>query len=697
MTNIILSSFLITPLAVLNAAEPQPVANQPIDRQALVTRHNVELKQMERGSWLQVGNGEIAFGIDLTGLQTFAGNTLSHWGWHTNPLPAGQKPEDFKLEEWDTNGRKVGYATNRKGQEPLWNWLRENPHCMNLGKLCLLLDGKAVYVWQLTNVTQRLDLWSGVISSRYTLGGQMVTVETCAHPSRDMLAVSIASPLVAARRLSVEISFPYGDPGGSGANWGKPDAHTTTLKIGTSNSATFDRQLDNDRYHVALAWGETGKLRERKPHIFVLEPDKDTGVLEFACEFSAKPATAPVPAFAEVKAASVKHWPEFWNSGGAIDLSASKDPRWRELERRIVLSQYLLAVNEAGSLPPQEAGLYANGWNGKFHLEMHWWHGTHYALWNRWPLFDRCLHWYRDILPAARNLARNQGYKGARWPKMVGPNGMDSPSNCGPLIIWQQPHPIFYAELDYRLHPSKETLEKWRDVVFESAEFMADFVYLDAPTGKYILGPPFMTMPENNNSKATKNPTFELGYWRYGLRTAIEWRQRLGLASEAKWETVLNRLAPLPQAEGVYLQWEGAKTAWTTGGSHQGLIGAFGMLPGDGVDPAVMKSTVKRVMDLWNWKDCWGWDYPMIAMCAARTGQPSLAIDALMHPSGKAQYSSVGNNMGSGAAYFPGNGGLLYAVAMMAVGWDSGPDKHAPGFPDDGSWTVKWEGLKKAQ
>ncbi len=46
--------------------------------------------------------------------------------------------------------------------------------------------------------------------------------------------------------------------------------------------------------------------------------------------------------------------------------------------------------------------------------------------------------------------------------------------------------------------------------------------------------------------------------------------------------------------------------------------------------------------------------------------------------------------------YFPGNGGLLYAVAMMAAGWDGAPDVHAPGFPQDGSWTVKWEGLKKA-
>ncbi|MCW3099941.1 MAG: hypothetical protein JWL77_5559 [Chthonomonadaceae bacterium] len=45
--------------------------------------------------------------------------------------------------------------------------------------------------------------------------------------------------------------------------------------------------------------------------------------------------------------------------------------------------------------------------------------------------------------------------------------------------------------------------------------------------------------------------------------------------------------------------------------------------------------------------------------------------------------------------YLPGNGGLLYAVAMMAAGWDGAPKRHAPGFPDDGSWTVQWEGLQQ--
>ena len=42
------------------------------------------------------------------------------------------------------------------------------------------------------------------------------------------------------------------------------------------------------------------------------------------------------------------------------------------------------------------------------------------------------------------------------------------------------------------------------------------------------------------------------------------------------------------------------------------------------------------------------------------------------------------------------NGGLLYAIAMMAAGWDGAPTNQAPGFPKDGDWLVRWEGLERA-
>src|SRR5438093_4505743 len=120
-----------------------------------------------------------------------------------------------------------------------------------------------------------------------------------------------------------------------------------------------------------------------------------------------------------------------WQSGGAVDLSGSSDPRAVELERRIVLSQYLTAINGAGSTPPQETGLVCNSWHGKFHLEMHWWHAAHFVLWGRPHLFERSLPWYQKILPVAQATARRQRYGGARWPKQVGPDAREAPSKIG--------------------------------------------------------------------------------------------------------------------------------------------------------------------------------------------------------------------------------------------------------------------------
>ncbi len=675
----------------------------PIDRFALVARHAVTLTQASTQEVLQVGNGEFAFGVDVTGLQSGYGNTLSHWGWHTAPLPPGRRVEDFQLKDYDTHGRPVGYATSSAGQEELYAWLRENPHRFNLGRLRLLLDGRPVAPAELSGIRQELDLWRGLVISRYELAGQSVQVETACHPTLDAVAVRLASPLLAAGRLTVELAFPYGHPGKDGADWTRPAAHTTTCTTGPQ-CADFVRQLDGDRYVARLAWNGAGQVVEAAPHTYTLQPDRAAEALALVCGFAAAPFAEAFPGVGSLFDASSNHWKKFWSTGGAVDLSGSRDPRWRELERRIVLSQYLLAVNEAGSLPPQESGLFNNGWNGKFHLEMHAWHGAHYALWGRWPLFERSLGWYHRTLPAARQLAQRQGYRGARWPKMVGPDGRDAPSGVGPLLIWQQPHPIFYAELDYQLHPTPATLAKWSLIVDDTADFLADYAWRDPATGAYVLGPPLKTMAENTDPLQARNPAFELSYWRYGLRIAAQWRERQGRAPEPAWQAVRAGLASLPQADGVYLLQEGMDDTYTRWNwEHPSLVGMLGLLPGDGVEPAVMRATVRKVWQTWQWdRKTWGWDFPLLALAAARNGEPQLAVDALLHPAARNRFNAVGLSEGGPFPYFPSNGGLLYAVALMAAGWSpdpaapAGSTRPAPGFPADGSWTVRWENLQPA-
>ncbi|MDR1925406.1 MAG: hypothetical protein LBQ66_13630, partial [Planctomycetaceae bacterium] len=586
-----------------------------------------------------------------------------------------------------------------KGQEKLFAWMRENPHRMNLGRVRFLLtksDSKLIAASDVKEIQQTLDLWSGVIESRYQIEGNVVHVVTCVEPKSGMLAVRVRSPLIAKGQLKVELAFPYGHHGGSGADWNRPDAHRTIFDI-NRNKADFQRKLDADQYHVTLTWKGDATLDNTAPHTFQLVPNPENETFEFTALFSPE-RSDEIPDFETGLKSSQAHWAEFWKSGGAIDLSESTDPRWKELERRIVLSQYVLAVNEAGSLPPQESGLFNNsGWNGKFHLEMHWWHGTHYGLWGRWALFDKSLPWYREVLPKAKDLAKSQGFSGARWPKMIGPDAEDSPSGTGPLLIWQQPHPVFYAEMEYRLSPTQETLKKWNEVVQESAVFMADFAFFDEKTNRYVLGPPLKTVPENTDPRKTLNPTFELSYWRSGLRLAQTWRERQGLPREKHWDDVIQKLSPLPQLDGVYLSQENMPDTYTKmNWEHPSLIGPGGMIPFDGTDPVTVKNTVKKVWTTWSWNRCWGWDFPMMAMAAAKNGEPEMAIDALLHPSGKNGMNKTGLSTGGPFPYFPSNGGLLYAVALMAAGWDGCEKVHAPGFPKNGKWKVKHEGLTPA-
>lgn len=63
-------------------------ASSPIKRQEVVRTFNVCRNASSSTTPLQVGNGNFAFGVDVTGLQTFNRfASMSTWGWHNFSLP----------------------------------------------------------------------------------------------------------------------------------------------------------------------------------------------------------------------------------------------------------------------------------------------------------------------------------------------------------------------------------------------------------------------------------------------------------------------------------------------------------------------------------------------------------------------------------------------------------------------------------
>ncbi|MGI6668890.1 MAG: hypothetical protein ACOX4M_05580 [Acetivibrionales bacterium] len=94
------------------------------------------------------------------------------------------------------------------------------------------------------------------------------------------------------------------------------------------------------------------------------------------------------------------------------------------------------------------------------------------------------------------------------------------------------------AELCYRANPTRETLEKYRDLVVESADFMVSFVHYDALRDRYVVGPPVIPVQEVHDPSKCINPPFELEYFRWGLKTANEWLVRLGEAPDDRYSAV---------------------------------------------------------------------------------------------------------------------------------------------------------------
>lgn len=698
-----------------------------IDRKKLVSGHDPVLVEADKESVLTVGNGEFAFTADITGMQTLYEEydvvplcTMSQWGWHTKPVSDEQYEytlEDLVMTEYDVcDGRHVGYPKKEfKGNEEVYQWLRKNPHRLNLARIGFLYKGKRVGLEMIGEIRQELKLYEGILESCFTIDGIHCKVQTACHnQGEDQLGFLVESPALGDGSLTVEICFPYGAPDITASDWKAEDRHTTEAVRRGEQELLLKRQLDRDVYYVALS--SNGELLEQ-PEAHRLDVKARGNVLELSAAFFAAEKESdgcagkashwdgcggnpgPAGTVEGIMEASRQGWKDFWEKGGIIQLNRSKDKRAWELERRIILSQYLMGVNSSGSTPPQETGLTCNSWYGKMHLEMYLWHCAWLPLWNHSELLGRSLKWYKEHLPEARENARRNGYKGARWPKMVAVEGFDSPSPIAPLLVWQQPHIIYMMEMQYRNINSREFLEEYWPVIEETAQFMADFTVWNQQHNCYDIPSPVIPVQECHKETDTVNPSFELEYWRVTLLIAADWAKRLGKTPDPKWLEVAERIAMPAVEDGVYLAHEECPATFTEfNKDHPSMLGAYGLLNSGRIDVETMRSTLHLVEKCWQYPTLWGWDFALMAMTAVRLDEPELAIRLLLKDTLKNCYLASGNNMQISRKdlplYLPGNGSLLMAAAIMTAGYE-GCDRDLPGFPRDGQWTVDYENIQK--
>lgn len=687
-----------------------------IDRKALVSRNSPMVHSMDTLSSLSVGNGEFAFTVDATGLQSFPEyyingiclGTQSQWGWHSFPNTENYKPEEvlkpynfghkIKNELYSCQFKEAG----RKREA--CDHLRANPHRLHLGMIGFDF-GKDVKPTDIHGIQQNLDLWRGIINSHFTLNGQHYDVHTVCHPTKDMVTASVTSE--AKTPISIRLPYASGQHVDDGCDWLSTDKHTSSIVKEGNRYAVIKHVMDTTTYYITLHWNGNAELKETGKHKFVLTPKGKK--ITISAEFTQRPTDTTddeQDLYATHAKASADSWQKFWKDGAAVDFSHCKDARARELERRVVLSQYLLAIQSAGSMPPQETGLTMNSWFGKFHLEMILWHESWLPLWGHTDKLVNTLNWYFKAEPMARQIARRQGFDGVRWMKMTDPDAAEAPSNVGSFLIWQQPHLIYLAELAYRGYKAEdanstkghEMLKKFAPLVDETAKFMYSFASYDKAKKRYILKGQIPAQ-ESLKASVTYNSPYELSQWQTTMKMAQQWRERLGQKRNSNWDKFIDHLSPLAfNTDSLYLAAESAVDTYTdlkATSDHPALLGALGFYPdSELINKRVMSKTLDWIIANWNWPTSWGWDFPMTAMTATRMGEPDAAVNALLLDVQKNTYLNNGHNYQDGRLrlYLPGNGGLLSAVALMCAGWD-GCDTKNPGFPKDGKWDVRWEGL----
>ncbi|KAI2779259.1 Six-hairpin glycosidase-like protein [Daldinia loculata] len=702
-----------------------------INRQDIVSKYNVKRERLidNNTTPLQVGNGNFAFNVDNTGMQTILPfNTLSSWAWHNDSLPRGnERVSDYHGVAMITHGRNVSYDIPDSNLPEVSQWLISNPNRINLGRIGLRYQGATLAASQITNEVQELDLWNGVITSTFAISGESVRVITQGDFGSDAVAFRVESQLLVSGDLEIELDFPYPPIHTTkykyevfAGVYDFPLNHTTSIiKNCKVDEAHIYHELQETSYFVNLRWpvGSPLNLSRVEPprsntltaHRYTLSATSKTryrsNTIDFTAHFSPDKQTAALPS--SIQKRNSRGWNRYWEEGGFVDLTSSSNTKADELQRRIILSQYHLRVNSAATgQSPQESGLMNNGWYGKFHMEMVVWHNAHWSTWGRQKYFDNIFPGlYETLLPSSMARAKSMGWEGARWPKMTEVDtGVSSPGGINGLLLWQQPHSMYMAELAYQASPRRETLKRWDAIVSAAADYMASYAWKNASSGRYDLGPPSYGVTENTPPAETLNLAYEIAYWRYGLDVAREWKRRLGKRIPEKWTTVAENLAHPPQAGGLYAVYEGLNSSWwenpKLNGDPRSLIMLQGILPDTpAVDPSVALKTADKIWEVWTDDKIRGWGRPVLAINSARIGNPERAIYHMTAYDywifDDAGFAVRGGDGGTPPPFIPGNAGFLYAVAYMVAGWN-GSTEDAPGFPKDGTWTVKHEGLLKA-
>lgn len=584
-----------------------------------IIKYNLKFNHIDSKNPVTIGNGDFAITLDQTGTQSLYEiykdiplSTMSNKNWFY------KDKKDIKPSYVDGKA----YMLFNLDNDPNYQTNRQYPFKYSFMQILLYDNDKLIDINNIKDVKQELDLYKGIVTSSFNYKEKNNKTTSFIYQDHDEFNFKLQSD-----NLNLALKFNY----------------PSYTKNGYRLDILPNVLVKEDR--ITLLYDDKNSLS------FKLKSSSKYQIVENTLIFDDNNVSFSL-ALDEIKEGKLLD--EFWKCDNGIIIDNE------ELVKKMVLSKYLLHVNSTGIYPPQESGLTYNCWNSKFHLEMHLIH----SLWNIYNNhvgdLVKNFDYYLSIMPSALKRASLNGYKGLRFPKMTGPDGEDSPSNIGPLLIWQAPHILFMLQEIYYLYNKENIIKKYEPLISGTIDFMISFLTLK--DSKYQMLDPLLEACESIPLDRCQNPSFELEYWRYTLERQPKIDTVLYGHQRYDYLDITSKIITPKEDDGIYLKTYGVIDKYDLYKDHptEGFLMSF--FKSKIVDKEKMVKTIDYILKNMDLSSYWGWDFPFLGLSLLNCGEIEKSIEVTQLNTINNQYLYNGYNTSPRddlKAYLPGNGAFL--------------------------------------
>lgn len=584
-----------------------------------IIKYNLKFNHIDSKNPVTIGNGDFAITLDQTGTQSLYEiykdiplSTMSNKNWFY------KDKKDIKPSYVDGKA----YMLFNLDNDPNYQINRQYPFKYSFMQILLYDNDKLIDINNIKDVKQELDLYKGIVTSSFNYKEKINKTTSFIYQDHDEFNFKLQSD-----NLNLALKFNY----------------PSYTKNGYRLDILPNVLVKEDR--ITLLYDDKNSLS------FKLKSSSNYQIVENTLIFDDNNVSFSL-ALDEIKEGKLLD--EFWKCDNGIIIDNE------ELVKKMVLSKYLLHVNSTGIYPPQESGLTYNCWNSKFHLEMHLIH----SLWNIYNNhvgdLVKSFDYYLSIMSSSLKRASLNGYKGLRFPKMTGPDGEDSPSNIGPLLIWQAPHILFMLQEIYYLYNKENIIKKYEPLISGTIDFMISFLTLK--DSKYQMLDPLLEACESIPLDRCQNPSFELEYWRYTLERQPKIDTVLYGHQRYDYLDITSKIITPKEDDGIYLKTYGVIDKYDLYKDHptEGFLMSF--FKSKIVDKEKMVKTIDYILKNMDLSSYWGWDFPFLGLSLLNCGEIEKSIEVTQLNTINNQYLYNGYNTSPRddlKAYLPGNGAFL--------------------------------------